>query len=108
MTTDTVLLIDVPDDSILASKQLTVRPINKLKLKHLRAFQRVVAAGRDADMDDMALALVGALDGWSEADVGELTMDEMMFVIGQLGQRQKAAIPNGNGSSSTPPLEQTT
>jgi hypothetical protein len=107
MTNDEVLLIDVPDDSILASKQLIVRPIGKMRLKHLRAFQRVVAAGKLANMDDMALALSGALEGWSEAEVGELTLDEMLLVIEQMDNRQKAAVPNGNGSSFTPPLGQT-
>ncbi len=100
---DDVLLIDVPDDSILAHKKLTVRPISKMKLKHLRAFQRVKNAGRDADMDDMALALVGALDGWSEDEVNELTLDEMLLVIGKMDRKEKGAVPNGNGSSSTPP-----
>jgi len=105
---DEVLLIDVPDESILASKKLTVRPIGKMKLKHLRAFQRVKNAGRDADMDDMALALAGALDGWSEAEVNELTLDEMLLVIEQMDRREQAAIPNGKSSSSLPPSGRTT
>lgn len=105
MTNDEVRLLDVPDDSILANKKLVVRAINKMKLKHLRAFQRVVAAGRQADMDDMALALSGALIGWTAADVDELTLDEMLLVIDQLNSRQQAAVPNGNGSSFTPPSE---
>jgi hypothetical protein len=94
------LNIEVPDDSILASKELTVRPLQSMRLKHLRAFQRVKNAGRDADMDDMALALAGVLIGWSEDEVNELTMDEMLFVLDQLGQIQTAAIPNAIGSSS--------
>lgn len=106
-TNDQVVVVDVPDDSILASKKLVVRPISKMKLKHLRAFQRVVAAGKQADMEDMALALSGALVGWSEEEVGELTLDEMLLVIDQLGTRQKAAVPNGNGSSFTRPSGQT-
>ena len=99
---DPILLIDVPEDSILAHKTLTVRPISKMRLKHLRAFQRVKQAGREADMEDLALALAGALDGWSEAEVGELTLDEMLLVIGEMDTREKAAIPNANGSSSRP------
>ena len=95
-----VLAIDVPDDSILAHKQLTVRPVSKMRLKHLRALKRVAAAGRNADMDDMALALLGCLIGWSEDEVDELSLDEMMLVIGELDRHEKSAIPNGSGSSS--------
>lgn len=100
MTVDEVLLIDVPDDSILASKKLDVRPISQMRLKHLRAFQRVVSAGQNADMEDMALALSGALIGWTEDEVNELTLDEMLLVIQKMDQRQQGAIPNGSGSSS--------
>jgi hypothetical protein len=103
--TETIHVVDVPDDSILASKQLTVRAIEKMKLKHLRAFQRVVAAGKSADMEDMALALSGALVGWSLDEVNELTLDEMMLVIEELNRTQQNAVPNGNGSSFTPPTE---
>jgi hypothetical protein len=104
---DVLKLIDVPDDSILAHKTLTVRPIEKMKLKHLRAFQRVKNAGRDADMDDLALALSGALDGWSEDEVDELTLDEMLLIIGEMDRKEKTAIPNGHGSSFTPPTPAT-
>lgn len=95
-----VLLIDVPEDSILAHKKLEVRPVSKMRLKHLRAYQRVAAAGRNADMDDLALAMQGALIGWSEDDIDELTLDEMLLVIGELDRHKRSAIPNGNGSSS--------
>jgi len=95
-----ILLIEVPDESILAHKQLTVRSINAMKLKHLRAFQRVKAAGRNADMDDMALALSGALVGWSEDEVNELTLDEMLLVIREMDRHTERAIPNPNGSGS--------
>lgn len=95
-----VLLIDVPDDSILAHKALTVRPVAKMKLKHLRAYKRVVAAGRNADMDDLAVALQGTLLGWSDDEIDELTLDEMLLVIGELDRHKNAAIPNGSGSSS--------
>lgn len=105
---DPILLIDVPDDSILASKQLTVRPLTKMRLKHLRAFQRVKNAGREANIEDLALALSGALDGWTPAEVDELTLDEMLLVISEMDNREKAAIPNVNGSSSPPPSGQTT
>lgn len=96
----TTIAIEVPDDSILAHKQLTIRPLNKMRLKHLRAFRRVVAAGRNADMDDMAIALQGVLIGWTEADVDELTLDEMMLVISKLDSHEQGAIPNGSGSNS--------
>lgn len=95
-----VLLIDVPDDSILASKQLTVRPISKMRLKHLRAYERVVAAGRSPNMADLALALQGTLIGWAEDEIDELTLDEMMLVISELDRHKRSAIPNGSGSSS--------
>jgi hypothetical protein len=104
----TTLEIEVPDDSILASKQLTVRPIGKMRLKHLRAFRRVIRAGREADMDDMAIALQGCLIGWTEDEVNELTLDEMMLVISKLDQHEKTAIPNASGSSSPPRSAQTT
>lgn len=94
-----ILLIDVPDDSILASKKLETRPVSKMKLKHLRAFQRVVAAGHDANMNDLALAMQGALIGWSADEIDELTLDEMLLVIGELDRHKSAAIPNGNGSN---------
>lgn len=97
----TTLDIDVPDDSILAHKELTIRPISQMKLKHLRAFQRVVAAGRNANMDDLAAALEGALIGWTPDDIEELTLDDMLLVIGKLGAQQQAAIPNGSGSPSS-------
>lgn len=106
-TTVTTVEIEVPDDSILAQKQLTVRPLNQMKLKHLRAYQRVAMAGRNADMDDMALALSGALVGWSEDEVNELTLDEMLLVISKLGEQQQGAIPNGKSSPSTPPSART-
>jgi len=107
MTTET-LLIDVPEDSILAHKKLVVRPIEQMRLKHLRAFQRVKNAGREADMDDMALALAGALDGWTEDEVNELTLDEMLLVIGEMDRRETSAIPNGSGSSLPPRSARTT
>ncbi len=95
-----ILAIEVPDDSILANKKLTTRPVSKMRLKHLRAFKRVVAAGRNADMDDMAVALQGCLVGWTSEEVDELTLDEMLLVIGELDRHEKSAIPNGSGSSS--------
>jgi hypothetical protein len=103
-----MLTIDVPEDSILAHKQLTVRPIEKMRLKHLRAFQRVKQAGQDADMGDLALALSGALDGWSADEVDELTLDEMLLIIGEMDRREKSAVPNGHGSSSTRRTRKTT
>lgn len=99
--------IEVADDSILAHKKLTVRPIRKMKLKHLRAFQRVVSAGRAADMDDLAVALAGALVGWSEDEISELNLDEMLLVIGELGKQQSTAIPNGISSHSRSPSPRT-
>ncbi len=104
----TTVEIEVPDDSILAHKQLTIRPIKEMKLKHLRAYQRVAAAGRSADMNDLAIALQGALVGWSEDEVNELTLDEMLLVIGKLGEQQSTALPNGTSSPSTPLSPRTT
>lgn len=99
--------IEVADDSILAHKNLTVRPIRKMKLKHLRALQRVVSAGRNADMDDLATALAGTLVGWTEDEIGELNLDEMLLIIGKLSEQQSAAIPNGKSSPSRSPSPRT-
>lgn len=98
-----ILLIDVPEDSILASKELKVRPIAQMRLKHLRAYQRVAAAGRNANMEDLAVALQGALIGWTPEDIDELTLDEMLLIIRQLNGHAASAIPNGNGSSLSTP-----
>jgi hypothetical protein len=103
----TVVEVEVGDDSILAHKTLTIRPITKMKLKHLRAFQRVASAGRSADMDDMALALAGALIGWTEDEVNELSLDEMLLVIGKLGEQRQNALPNGTSSPSPQPSPRT-
>ena len=94
--------IEVADDSILAHKQITVRPMRQARLKHIRAAQRVFAAGRAADMDDMITALAGFLVGWSEDEVAELTLDEMTPIMDAINAQQRGAIPNGNGSSSRP------
>lgn len=98
-----ITTVPVPDESVLAHKQLTVRPIGTMKLKHLRAYQRVAAAGKAADMDDLALALEGALDGWTPDEIGELTLDEMLLVVHALGAPLADALPNANGSNSSPP-----
>jgi hypothetical protein len=102
LTEDLLLDIDIPDDSILAHKKITVRPITQAKLKHIRAAQRVFNAGRDADMDDMIVALAGFLVGWSEEEVGELTLAEMTPIMDAINAQQQGAIPNAK-SSSLPP-----
>ena len=94
--------LEVADDSILAHKQITVRPMRQAKLKHIRAAQRVFNAGRDADIDDMITALSGFLIGWSEDEVAELTLDEMTPIMDAINQQQRGAIPNGKNTSSRP------
>jgi hypothetical protein len=103
---DLALDIEVADDSILAHKQITVRPLRAAKLKHIRAAQRVFAAGRDANVEDMIVALAGFLIGWTEDDVSELTLEEMTPIMEAINRQQSQAIPNGKGTSSRPRLAQ--
>lgn len=102
LTEDLTIDIDIPDDSILAHKTITVRPMRQAKLKHIRAAQRVFNAGRDADMDDMIVALSGFLIGWTEDEVAELTLDEMTPIMEAIRNQQSQAIPNEKSSSSRP------
>ena len=102
LTEDLEIAIEVADDSILAHKKITVRPLSQAKLKHIRAAQRVFNAGRDADIDDMIVALAGFLIGWSEDEVSELTLAEMTPIMDAINAQQRGAIPNGNSSSSRP------
>jgi hypothetical protein len=120
MPTSNTIAIEVDDDSILAQKQLTIRPIQKMKQKHLRALQRVMRMGRRIDaehldeeqvfelLDALSSALQGLLIGWTPADIEELTMDEMLLVYNQLGNETRHAVPNGRSSSSTPRSSRTT
>jgi len=106
VTEDLEIAIEVPDDSILAHKKITVRPLSTAKLKHIRAAQRVFSAGRDANIDDMIVALAGFLIGWSEDEVAELTLAEMTPIMAAIEQQQRGAIPNGKDTSSRRPSPQ--
>lgn len=118
--TDTTLTIDVPDDSILAHKNIELRSIKQMKQKHLRLLQKVMRMGSRIDaknidpdqvfeiVEALSGALAGLLIGWSAAEIDELTLEEMLLIYNQLGASTRHAVPNGTSSNSTPRSGQTT
>lgn len=110
---DTTITTTVPDDSILASKQLTIRPVTQMKLRQLRQLRALAQKTKQLDtaaltdeqafslMDDMSDVLTTMLMGWTRADVEELSIDEMTLIIKQISGDQRAALPKATSSRST-------
>jgi hypothetical protein len=117
---DEQIQVEVSDDSILAHKQVKLRSVQQMKQKHLRLLQKVMRLGSRIDaanvspdqvfevMEALSGALAGLLIGWSESDIDELTLEEMLLIYNQLGDTTRRALPNGTSSNSTPRSGQTT